>query len=97
MTEPTPTTALQPSNHSLPEYRDLVLDEAETYGVDVADLRKDVNAADWTGEFDAEILDDALARLSDAGYYCVEENDSLLIYPPVEAAAAARYWGDGDE
>ena len=34
-----PETILQPSLHSLPEYFGLVLDEVESRGVDIADLR----------------------------------------------------------
>lgn len=79
-------TVLQLSLHTIPEYVGLVLDEAESRGVDVASLRTEYDKLNkrktgtdpwWIGE----IADDALGLIANAGYPCVEENDILLIWP----------------
>lgn len=85
-------TVLQPSLHTISEYVDLVISEAESRGIDVADLRAEFDAAP-EGESINELADDALGRIADAGYACVEENDSLLIWPHgVELPAE---WSEG--
>ena len=73
-------TILQPSLHTISEYVGMVIDEAESRGVDVADLRAEYDA-DPDGEWVGSLADDALSRLWDAGYKWVEENDTLLIWP----------------
>jgi len=67
-------TVLQPSLHSISEYVGLVLDEAESRGIDVSDLRAE-------GEFINEQADEALSRMWEAGYHSVEQDDVLLIWP----------------
>jgi hypothetical protein len=78
-----PETVLQPSLHTIREYVDMVISEAECRGVDVADIRKEYDA-DHDGEFIGEMADDVLSRLHDAGYANVEDNDTLLIMPKGE-------------
>jgi hypothetical protein len=77
-----PETVLQPSLYALTaeDWYDLVLGECECRGVDVADLRKDMEA-DPESEWLNELEDDALDRLHDAGYYVYCAEDTLLIYP----------------
>lgn len=73
-------TILQPSLHTLEEYAGMVLDEAESRDVNIADLRKALEN-DSEGEYLSEVIDEALDRISGAGYAYTEEDDSLLIYP----------------
>lgn len=80
-TQPEAETILQPSLHTIPEYRDMVFDEAESRGVDVSDLRKECEEDTEDGEWDCERIDDALQRIGDAGYPYVEADDTLLIWP----------------
>ncbi len=75
-----PETVLQPSLHTISEYVDMVLDEAECRSVDVSDLRKEFDE-DPDGEFIGETADEALSRLWEAGYANAEDNDTLIIMP----------------
>jgi len=89
MSQPEPETILQPSLHTLPEYCELVLRECESRGLDISGLREDLMAMDENEEDEdgsepewiSEIVGDALEVLYQADYPCVEENDTLLIYP----------------
>lgn len=77
-----PETILQPSLHTMHEYCGMVLDEAKSRDVDVADLRDEYDAADpevdvWVNER----TDAALERVADAGYAYIEQDDTLLIWP----------------
>lgn len=73
-----PIVILQPSLHTISEYVDIVIGEAESLGVDVSDLRTEYDA-DPDGELVGDLADDCLARLSDAGYANAEEYDALII------------------
>ena len=81
-----PSTVLQPSSHSLEEFQDIVLDEAESYGVDVSDLRKDAEDLEKeTGSplpDDDSIVMDAINRLTDKGYHVYYQEDNFLVYSP---------------
>jgi hypothetical protein len=86
-----PETVLQPSLHTISEYVDLVLSEAESRDIDIADLRAEFDA-DPEGEFIGELADDALSRLSDGGFANIEAEDTLLIMP--KDASLPAYWRD---
>ncbi len=80
---PEPIVVLQPSLHSLEEYAELILDEAASLGIRVAKLRREL-ALSSDEDFACEIVDDiiseAIDRLTDAGFYVVEDEDTFLIY-----------------
>ncbi len=82
-------TVLQPSLHTLQEYAHLVLDEVESRGIVADDLRSELEKG---CEFVYEIIDEALTRLSDAGYAWVESDDSFLIFP--QGAELPSEWED---
>ena len=72
-------TVLQPSLHSMDEYVDMVISEAECRGVDVVKIRAEFDSRE-NDEFIGEMADEALSALYDAGYANVEADDTLLIY-----------------
>lgn len=75
-----PETTLQPSLHTLSEYVDLILQEAESRNVEVSDLRKDFDA-DPQGDWIGEVADEVLGRLWDEDYANSEQEDTLIIMP----------------
>lgn len=87
MTTLEPDTCLQPSLHALTadDWYDLVLGECERRGVDVADLRKEMESLDEdhvdTGVIFDEIQMKAEERLSAAGYCVWTDFDLWAIYP----------------
>jgi hypothetical protein len=81
--EPEAETVLQSSLHTISEYVDMVISEAECRNVDVADIRREYEAYP-DGEWICSMADDCLSRLHDAGYANVEGDDVLLIMPKGE-------------
>jgi hypothetical protein len=69
-------TVLQPSLHTVEEFDMMVIDEAESRGIDVSKLR-----ATFDPEWSSECADEAITLLQTAGYVTVLDNDTFLIYP----------------
>ena len=72
------STVLQPSLHGLDEFVDIVLDEAESYGVDVSDIRKDIEELGYSDD-DSEILS-AIDRVEAQGQTVHYENDCFVVH-----------------
>jgi hypothetical protein len=73
-------TVLQPSLHSIEEWAELLLDEAESYGADLTKTRKMLEDSDDEERFDWA-CDEAYSALSDIpGIFVVNEDDSFLIW-----------------
>jgi hypothetical protein len=72
-----PETVIQPSLHTLEEYAELCIEEAEARGLPGDDLRGDLESEDAET---SEIIEDALDRMRDAGFVVYEGDDTLLIY-----------------
>lgn len=70
-------TVLQPSLHSMKEYAGMVFDECTARGIKVWDL---INELQEDEEWIHDLINDAIQRLTDAGYPVVEEDDTFLIY-----------------
>ena len=81
--EPEAETILQPSLHTISEYVDMVISEAESRDLDVADIRREYDS-DPDGEWICSMADEVLSRLHDAGYANMEGDDTLLIMPKGE-------------
>jgi len=75
-----PEAMLQPSLHTLEEYRELVFAEAEDRGVDVRPWRE-IASCEGSMEWASWDIDDVLQKIQDAGYPVIEQDDTLLIYP----------------
>jgi hypothetical protein len=71
-------TVLQPSLHTLEEYAELVVEECETRGIDMTDVREALESDGLSD--DMWELQAAQDRLYEAGYLTVEEEDTFLIY-----------------
>jgi len=72
----------QPALHTIDEWSEIVLDEAEAYGADVSDLRQEFDESGLSD--DMGLLDDCEDRIRDKGYCIYSAFDSWLVYNPVK-------------
>ena len=73
-------TQLQPSLHTLEDYADTLLSEADALGVDISKIDTDMSdseAVDW-------VTDEVIEAISDAGFCVVQDSDYLAIYRDIE-------------
>ncbi len=94
-----PLTILQPSLHSMEEFTEILISEAESFGVSQEEL-VDWNSMKESPDADPqEIQNEILDAIRALGYPVIDEEDSVLIYPKgtILKEASVKTAGPDDE